>query len=643
MTYRYIQRGSKIGAHQQMGGPMLDFARNARARGAPLAIAKSVDDNGNCLRLKLESPETIVISRSTYPEIEACPGMDDHPTLQRLMDLAAAMADKIESKMNAEERAAIDYIEWWNEPRPHTVDGYKALAQLMIYSCEESERRGFPPGAFLSLNAGTCEWDEIDAILRTGLMARLIAGRHIWAAHEGLLPYNGYDINTPILAGLGEPITNPYTGVSSPTFHDAGLFCCRYRFWQHAARALRVKLAPFFISEWYESVHRPLSDLSIEDVVERCATYDSELAKDKLCLGATPFTLGSGGWEHENQQKFYPAIIDYNVSVRERENSMADPLDQLDPRTVVVTIPTQSRPLPAPIIIQWVEEALPPPPAPLLAPDALGIDISHWQSEGKPPIDWPTVRDVAKVKYVFIKASDGASDVDDFYIAHRDGARSVGLPYGFYHYIRTGNGQVQADSFLAALGGDTGDLPLVVDVEEGAPTLIELRRFVDRLRERAPGKAVMIYTRASFWSEIGGGAPGSPTFSDCALWAAHPNAETPALPTGWTAYDFWQINWATRLPGISGAVDIDKYKGTLPRPWWVRDMTPDPIPSRPPRCQVRPRVSGAPVTLYKSPSGEIDRTLNVTWVSDVSEITLDGWLRVGFNPPLWAREEHFKV
>jgi len=544
--------------------------------------------------------------------------------------------------MSAYLRAAIDYIEWWNEPRPHTVAGYEALAQLMIYSCEESERRGFPPGAFLSLNAGTNEWDEMLAILRTGLMARLIAGGHIWAVHEGLLTYAGYDINTPILAGLGEPITNPYTGVSSPTFHDAGLFCLRYRFWIHAARTLGIKLAPFFISEWYESVHRPLSDLEIADVVGRCATYDAELAKDKLCLGATPFTLGSGGWELENQQQFYPAIIDYNASVRERANSMTDPLDQLDPRTIVVTIPTTARPLPAPIIIQFVEEAIPPAP-PLLAPDALGIDISHYQSEGKPPINWAMVKDVAKVQYAFIKASEGASDIDDFLSIHRSGASMVGLPYGFYHYIRVGNGQAQADSFLAALGSDMGGLPLVVDVEEGAPPLVELRRFVDRLHERAPAKAVMIYTRASLWAELGGGGAGAPSFSDCALWVAHPNADIPILPTSWPSYDFWQINWATRLPGISGAVDIDKYKGALPRPWYVRDMTPDPIPSRPPRYQVRPKISGAPVTLYKTPNGEVDRTLNVTWVSDVSEITLDGWLRVGYNPPLWAREEHFKI
>lgn len=637
MTYPFVARGSKIGFHQQMGGPALDFARQALARGAPLCIGKSVDDNGNCVRLKRESPSTIVVSRSAHSELEACPGMDEHPSNQRLIDMAVAMADFLEGKMNAEERAAIDYIEWWNEPRPHTVDGYRSLAHLMIYTMEESERRHFPPAALFSLNAGTPEWDEMDAILQTGVMSRMLEGGHIWAVHEGLLPYKDYNINTPILAGMGEAIRNPYTGVTSPAFHDAGLFCCRYRFWMHKARELGIRLAPFFVSEWYESVHRPLSDLSTDFVVKACREYDAETSKDKLHLGTTPFTLGGGRWESENQAQFYPAIIDYNVTVKDRNNSMNDQLDQLDPQAVVVTIPTTSRPLPPPIIIQYVEET---PPAPILPPDALGIDISKWQSQGKPAINWPMLKDVARVQFAFIKASEGASDRDPFLTTHRNGAKSVGMPVGYYHYTRTGLGVAQADHFLDTVGDDTGELPLVLDVEEGAPTLLELRKCVARIKERLPDKPIMIYTRAGLWAEIGGA--NGPSFSDCLLWVAHPNATTPILPVGWDAFEFWQINWQTRLPGISGDVDIDKFRGTLPRPWWVRDMTQTFGSTLPVRYQVRPKVSGAPVNIYKAPHGEIARDpLNVTWTVDVFEITLDGWLRV--SPVWWAKEESFKV
>jgi len=105
----------------------------------------------------------------------------------------------------------------------------------------------------------------------------------------------------------------------------------------------------------------------------------------------------------------------------------------------------------------------------------------------------------------------------------------------------------------------------------------------------------------------------------------------------------WQLNWNTRLPGISGDVDINKCAGSLGRPWWIKDMVEAPGSLFPPRYQVRPKVSGAPVALYKSPRGIVDRTLNITWVSDVTEITLDGWLRVGRTPDLWAKEESFKI
>jgi hypothetical protein len=100
----------------------------------------------------------------------------------------------------------------------------------------------------------------------------------------------------------------------------------RHRFWHHAAQDLGVPLAPFFISEFYPSVHRPLNDLPIEDVVARYAAYDAQLAEDPLCLGVTPFTLGGGGgWAHEDHNRFYPGLLDYAVSVKNRDNVTSTP------------------------------------------------------------------------------------------------------------------------------------------------------------------------------------------------------------------------------------------------------------------------------------------------------------------------------
>lgn len=318
---------------------------------------------------------------------------------------------------------------------------------------------------------------------------------------------------------------------------------------------------------------------------------------------------------------------------------MSNRLAPFEQDTIILTVPVDAESFPQTLIIQFVKKETPP----ILPADALGIDISHWQSQGKPAIDWLKLRDVARVQFVFIKATEGASETDAFLLLHRNGAQSVGIPYGFYLYARAGSGPQQADFFLEKLGADTGPLPLVIDYEEGGPPLFEVRRMVDRLRERVPGKEIMIYTRASKWAEMGGGTVTAPDFSDCQLWVSHPNAIAPILPVGWQTYNVWQMNWQTRLPGITGDVDINKFQGTLGKPWYIRDMLQAPGSSLPVRYQARPKVSGAPVTLYKSPRGIVDRTLNITWTSDVTEITLDGWLRVGVNPPLWGREESFRV
>lgn len=304
-----------------------------------------------------------------------------------------------------------------------------------------------------------------------------------------------------------------------------------------------------------------------------------------------------------------------------------------DVKVYDIALDPNQNPVYALLRFNW-ELGMPPSPPPLgLAPGALGIDISHWQSDAR-PIDWGLVGAQAKPAFVFIKASDGLNFIDDWLPGHRDGARSIGLAYGFYHYLRPGSsGADQADYFLTSLAGDVGNLPLVADVEEGNLSLWEVRAFVDRLIERVDGKQIIIYTRASLWSAIGGDNPDLPEFRDCLIWVAHPNAATPLMPSDWATigYDFWQINWASRLPGIAGDVDVNVFAGA-PKPWYIRDIP----------YKAKPKISGAAVPLYKTPGGALDRILNIAWESDVLGTTLNGWLKV--SPlPLWVEEKYFKL
>lgn len=289
-----------------------------------------------------------------------------------------------------------------------------------------------------------------------------------------------------------------------------------------------------------------------------------------------------------------------------------------------------------------IHAGAPPAAPPGLPANGLGLDISHWQSDNR-AIDWPLLAEVGRPAFVYIKATDGPG-VDSWLTIHRDGALGNGLPYGFYHYMRAQDGRAQADNFLSRLAGDLGVLPLAIDVEESDIKLIQVRAFADRLIERAPAQKIVIYTRATLWSEIGGDNPSLPEFKDCGLWVSHPNAARPILPSDWMVYDFWQINWRSRVPGIAGDVDVNMMAGPGPKPWFVRDFAIDPArPSAPPLYKARAVTPGDEIIFYKSPRGAEDRRQKIITAVDVFNITLDGWLKVSNSPPLWARNELFKV
>src|SRR3954466_611445 len=100
---------------------------------------------------------------------------------------------------------------------------------------------------------------------------------------------------------------------------------------------------------------------------------------------------------------------------------------------------------------------------------APGIDVSHWQGT----IDWLGVAGGGH-RFVFAKATEGATIVDATYPFNRTGAAGTGLRVGAYHFARpTGSGDAaivasavsQADHFVDFAQPAAGDLPPVLDLE----------------------------------------------------------------------------------------------------------------------------------------------------------------------------------
>ena len=67
----------------------------------------------------------------------------------------------------------------------------------------------------------------------------------------------------------------------------------------------------------------------------------------------------------------------------------------------------------------------------IFSDDYNGIDVSKYQGK----IDWEKVASDPKIQFVYIKATEGARQVDNKYHDYVDDARKEGLKIGSYHYF----------------------------------------------------------------------------------------------------------------------------------------------------------------------------------------------------------------
>ena len=196
-----------------------------------------------------------------------------------------------------------------------------------------------------------------------------------------------------------------------------------------------------------------------------------------------------------------------------------------------------------------------------------GIDVSHWQGT----INWPLVAKAGK-QFAFLKASDSTDYRDPTYAANRSNAKAAGLVVGAYHFARPdatiGDAVAEADLFVDAAAPASGDLPPVLDLEtSGGLSITDLQvwvqTFLDHVYERT-GIRGAIYVSPSFWSTYMGNTATFALNGYKVVWIAHwTTASQPTMPAsnwggeGWT---FWQYTSSGTVPGISGRVDLDRYR-----------------------------------------------------------------------------------
>ena len=211
-----------------------------------------------------------------------------------------------------------------------------------------------------------------------------------------------------------------------------------------------------------------------------------------------------------------------------------------------------------------------PTPIPTPAPAYLdGIDVSYHQG----PIDWGQVAAAGK-RFAFVRATAGTLTADTAYWANRSGARAAGLAVGSYHFANpdmavndSGN---EASWFLQNAAIVSGDLRPVLDLETAnglspASMTAWAQTWLSQVSS-ATGVRPIIYTTPKFWSTSMADTDWFATNGYTVLWIANwTTASQPAVPAGgWAGngWSFWQHSSSGVVPGISGAVDLDRYNGS---------------------------------------------------------------------------------
>ena len=199
-----------------------------------------------------------------------------------------------------------------------------------------------------------------------------------------------------------------------------------------------------------------------------------------------------------------------------------------------------------------------------------GIDISHHQGK----IDWQKLKDKGlidgyPIRFVMIKATEGASRIDANFRSNFHNAREYGFTRGAYHFYSVHSpAKAQAEFFIRHVKLENGDLPPVLDVEH-KPSNQTDEEFKESIQlwlnmvEFHYGVKPIIYTYYKFKTRY----LDDDVFDQYPYWIAHYYVEKVEYQGEWK---FWQHTDAGRLQGIKGDVDFNIYNGSF---YDLRKMT----------------------------------------------------------------------
>ena len=180
-----------------------------------------------------------------------------------------------------------------------------------------------------------------------------------------------------------------------------------------------------------------------------------------------------------------------------------------------------------------------------------GIDVSNHNGS----IDWNKLKN-SDVNVVYIKASEGTTYQDPYLNEHYQGAKAIGLPTGFYHYLKgTSAPESQAQNFWSLIKDKENNLIPCLDIEENGFNVIDYAlRFISKFKELS-NLPILIYTGPYFANDNLDNR-----LASYPCWIAHYGVSSPMATKIWgTNYVGHQYTEKGSVPGINGNVDVNNF------------------------------------------------------------------------------------
>lgn len=183
-----------------------------------------------------------------------------------------------------------------------------------------------------------------------------------------------------------------------------------------------------------------------------------------------------------------------------------------------------------------------------------GIDVSSYQKD----IDWYAVCSDKKIRFVYVKATEGATYTSPHFRYNIENARKHGLKVGSYHFLRTTSSlQSQFENFTRAVKPEEQDLVPLIDIEQRGnwtpKQIVDSLEVFIKMVSKHYNCRPMIYTMTSFYNKYL-----ASHFKKYPLFIARYSESAPELNDG-AHYTLWQYTDQGTVKGIDHAVDMCRF------------------------------------------------------------------------------------